>query len=323
MSKAADTPPSPGYVMLSTPKHLAKLHEQAGCFGLPQLTMFENHARLFRMQPMNQLPFPLTAVLLWMLLAQIAHAVNAPAPYGPVPSERQLHWHAMEMYGFCHFTVNTFTDREWGHGDEAESVFNPTDFDADQIARTFKEAGMKGLILTAKHHDGFCLWPSKFTEHSVKNSPWRGGKGDVVKELSEACKRAGIEFGIYLSPWDRNQKDYGRPEYVTYYRNQLRELMTNYGDLFVWFDGANGGDGYYGGARETRKIDNRTYYGWPETWKLVRELQPNACMFSDGGPDMRWVGNENGVAGDPCWATMDTTRGNRYPRRQQRKSRQR
>ena len=237
---------------------------------------------------------------------QTRGAAPAPKPYGPIPTARQLHWHEMEFYGFVHFTVNTFTGKEWGYGDEAEAVFNPTDFDADQIARTAREAGMKGLILTCKHHDGFCLWPSKYTEHSVKNSPWKNGKGDVVRELSTACRKAGLQFGVYLSPWDRNHKDYGRPEYITYYRNQLRELLTNYGELFtVWFDGANGGDGYYGGARETRRIDSRTYYDWPNTWKIVRELQPKAVMFSDVGPDFRWVGNEKGIAGDPCWATMN------------------
>jgi alpha-L-fucosidase len=241
-------------------------------------------------------------------------SVKPPLPYGPIPSDRQMRWHEMEFYGFVHFTVNTFTDKEWGYGDERESVFNPTAFDADQIARTAKAAGMKGLILTCKHHDGFCLWPSKFTEHSVKNSPWRNGKGDVVKELSEACRRQGIKFGVYLSPWDRNHKDYATPAYVTYYRNQLRELLTNYGELFVvWFDGANGGDGYYGGARETRKIDARTYYDWKNTWRMVRDSMPNAVMFSDAGPDIRWVGNENGFAGDPCWATMDMSNPERYP----------
>ncbi|MBI5383758.1 MAG: alpha-L-fucosidase [Verrucomicrobia bacterium] len=231
-----------------------------------------------------------------------------------MPSERQLRWHEMEFYGFLHFTVNTFTDKEWGYGDESETVFHPTAFDAEQIVRTAKEAGMKGLILTAKHHDGFCLWPSKFTKHSVKNSPWKNGQGDVVKEISDACRQQGIKFGVYLSPWDRNHQDYARPDYITYYRNQLRELLTNYGDIFtVWFDGANGGDGFYGGARETRRIDNRVYYDWPNTWKLVRTLMPMAVMFSDAGPDFRWVGNEAGVAGDPCWATLDMTKPGRIP----------
>lgn len=229
----------------------------------------------------------------------------APKPYGPVPSDRQLRWHALETYAFLHFGVNTFTDKEWGYGDESPSLFQPSAFDADQIVGSLKAGGMTGVVLTCKHHDGFCLWPSKFTEHSVKNSPWRGGKGDVVREISTACRRHGLKFGVYLSPWDRNHKDYGRPEYITYYRDQLRELLTGYGPVFeVWFDGANGGDGYYGGARTTRKIDPRTYYDWENTWKLVRELQPDACMFSDIGPDVRWVGNEAGIAGDPCWSTF-------------------
>lgn len=233
-------------------------------------------------------------------------ANDALPAYPPLPSERQLQWHALEFYGFLHFTVNTFTDKEWGYGDESPTAFNPTDFDADQIVGAAKAGGMKGLILTAKHHDGFCLWPSQFTEHSVKHSPWRNGQGDVVREISDACRRQELKFGVYLSPWDRNYKDYGRPEYIGYYRNQLRELLTNYGPIFeVWFDGANGGDGYYGGAREKRTIDRRTYYDWPTTWQLVRELQPLACMFSDGGPDVRWVGNEQGHAGETCWATLN------------------
>lgn len=232
--------------------------------------------------------------------------VDPPAPFGPLPSPRQLRWHEMEFYGFLHFTVNTFTNREWGHGDESPAVFNPTDFDADQIAGAARDAGMKGLILTCKHHDGFCLWPSRYTEQSVKNSPWRGGRGDVVKEISDACGRHALRFGIYLSPWDRNHRDYGRPEYLVYYRNQLRELLTEYGPVFeIFFDGANGGDGYYGGAYERREIDNTTYYDWPATWQLVRELQPDAVLFSDAGPDVRWVGNERGVAGETCWATSN------------------
>ena len=235
----------------------------------------------------------------------LASAASALAPYGATPSARQLAWHRLETYGFVHFSINTFTDREWGYGDESPALFNPTDFSADQIVAAAKAGGLKGLILTAKHHDGFCLWPSKFTEHSIKNSPYKDGKGDIVGELSKACARGGLKFGLYLSPWDRNHADYGRPEYVTYYRNQLRELLTQYGPLFeVWFDGANGGDGYYGGAREVRKI-GPNYYNWPSIVAFVHELQPMAVTFDPKGADLRWVGNEQGYAGDPCWATMD------------------
>ncbi len=235
-------------------------------------------------------------------------AIEPPMPYGPVPTSRQLIRQTNEFYGFLHFGVNTFTDKEWGDGSEDENIFNPTDFNPDQIVRAAKDGGITGLVLTAKHHDGFCLWPSQYTEHSVKNSKWRQGKGDVVREISDACRRHGLKFGVYLSPWDRNHKDYGRPEYLVYFRNQLRELLTKYGPIAeVWFDGANGGDGYYGGARERRAIDNRTYYDWANTWQIVRDLQPNACMFSDAGPDIRWVGNERGIAGDTCWATLNAS----------------
>jgi len=234
-----------------------------------------------------------------------APPARPPAPVGAVPSARQLAWQELEFYGFLHFTVNTFTDREWGEGDEPERVFNPTALDARQWARVARDAGMKGLILTAKHHDGFVLWPSRYTTHSVSSSPWKDGHGDVVGELARACREYGLKFGVYLSPWDRNRKEYGRPEYLDYYRAQLRELLTSYGDVFeVWFDGANGGDGYYGGAREKRTIDGATYYDWPRTWALVRELLPAAVMFSDAGPDVRWVGNERGVAFDTSWNTI-------------------
>jgi alpha-L-fucosidase len=230
----------------------------------------------------------------------------APSPYGAVPSARQLRWHETQLNAFLHFTVNTFTGREWGLGDEEPSVFNPTAFDAGAIIAGLKAGGMKGVILTCKHHDGFCLWPTKTTEHCVKNSSWRGGKGDVVRDIADAARVAGMRFGVYLSPWDRNSATYGTPEYITLYRQQLTELLTGYGDIFeVWFDGANGGDGYYGGAREKRLIDKRTYYDWPKTWELVRSLQPNAAIFSDVGPDIRWVGNERGVAGETCWETYD------------------
>ena len=231
--------------------------------------------------------------------------VNPPEPFGPVPSERQLAWHAMEYYMFVHFTVNTFTDKEWGYGDEKESVFNPSELDCRQWAKVARDAGMKGIIITAKHHDGFCLWPSAFTGHSVKNSPWRDGKGDILRDLRNACDEYGLKMGVYLSPWDRNSEVYGTSEYLVYYRSQLNELLTNYGDLFeVWFDGANGGDGYYGGARETRTIDNKTYYDWTTTHNIVRELQPAAVMFSDAGPDIRWVGNESGMGSLTNWCLL-------------------
>jgi len=202
--------------------------------------------------------------------------------------------------------VNTFTDKEWGYGDEDPSVFNPTAFDADAIVEALAGAGMRGVILTCKHHDGFCLWPTKTTDHSVRNSSWRNGQADVVRDISQAARRRGLEFGVYLSPWDRNNAAYGTPAYIQIYRRQLTELLTNYGEIFeVWHDGANGGDGYYGGARQKRNIDRNTYYDWPGTWELTRSLQPKACIFSDVGPDIRWVGNERGIAGDPCWATYD------------------
>jgi alpha-L-fucosidase len=211
----------------------------------------------------------------------------------------------METNAFIHFTTNTFTDKEWGYGDESPEIFNPTAFDATQWVTALKEAGFQGVILTCKHHDGFCLWPSKFTDHSVKSSPFLKGQGDIVKAVSEACQREGLKFGIYLSPWDRNRSDYGTPSYVEYYRNQLTELITTYGPVFeMWFDGANGGDGYYGGARESRKINGATYYDWPKTLEIVREMAPHILFFSDAGPGVRWVGNERGIAGETNWNTI-------------------
>jgi len=228
-----------------------------------------------------------------------------PALLMPIPSEAQLRWHEMEMNAFIHFTTNTFTDLEWGYGDESPAIFNPTEFDAEQWIRTFKEVGFKGAILTCKHHDGFCLWPSQYTEHDVEKSPWRDGKGDVVKEVAEACRKHGLQFGVYLSPWDRNHPEYGRPGYVTYYRNQLEEIFTNYGPVFeMWFDGANGGTGYYGGADEKRTIRGATYYDWPATLEMVRGIEPDVIFFSDAGPGVRWVGNERGVAGETNWNTI-------------------
>jgi len=227
-------------------------------------------------------------------------------PNSVVPTALQVEYQKMETVGFIHFTVNTFTDKEWGYGDEDPKLFNPTQLDAEQWVSVAKSAGLKELILTAKHHDGFCLWPSKYTEHSIKNSPYKNGKGDIVKEFVTACRNHGLKVGLYLSPWDRNHKDYGKPEYITYYRNQLKELLTEYGDINeIWFDGANGGDGYYGGANETRTIDGKTYYDWENTFKLVKALQPNILIFSDAGPDIHWIGNEKGYAGETFWSTIN------------------
>ena len=230
------------------------------------------------------------------------------APCGPVPTENQLNWQEMEMYAFIHYSLNTYTDQEWGFGNEDPQLFNPSDLDCRQWARVCKQAGMRGIIFTAKHHCGFCMWPSAYTEYSVKNSPWKQGKGDVVRELADACREEGLKFAVYLSPWDRNHAEYGRPAYVTYFRNQLRELLTNYGDIFeVWFDGANGGDGWYGGANETRKIDRTTYYEWPETYCIIRELQPKCLIWNDGSDrgDLRWVGTEAGNVGETNWSLLN------------------
>jgi alpha-L-fucosidase len=228
-----------------------------------------------------------------------------PAPIYPLPTDRQMAWYEMEMNAFIHFTINTFTDLEWGMGSESPALFNPVSADPTQWTRILKQTGFKGVILTCKHHDGFCLWPSAYTNHSIKASPYKNGSGDLVGELSAACKTEGLKFGVYLSPWDRNHAGYGKPEYITYYRNQLKELFSKYGPVFeMWFDGANGGTGYYGGANEKRAIDGKTYYDWPATLALVRSMEPQVIFFSDAGPDVRWVGNERGVAGETNWALI-------------------
>ncbi len=232
-----------------------------------------------------------------MAPTQVQQLANEPVPpVAPLPSPRQLAWQDMEFTGFIHFGPNTFTDREWGHGDEPEDVFNPTALDAAQWVRAMKDAGMKGVVITAKHHDGFCLWPTKFSDHSVRSSPWRAGQGDVLRELSTACAEAGLKFGVYLSPWDRNSPLYGTGEaYNECFRNQLREVLTQYGPVHeVWFDGACGE-----GANGKRQV-----YDFPSFWGVVRELQPDAVIFSDIGPDIRWVGNESGWAGETCWAML-------------------
>lgn len=218
------------------------------------------------------------------------------APSRPRPTAQQLAWQRDEFALFVHFGVNTFTDREWGDGTESPLIFNPARLDARQWVRTAKAAGAKSMVLTAKHHDGFCLWPTATTTHSVASSPWRNGTGDVVREFVDACRLEGVKPGLYCSPWDRNHPAYGdSARYNDIYMAQLTELLTRYGALHeVWFDGANG-EGP-NGKRQT--------YDWPRTWALVRTLQPNAVMFSDAGPDVRWIGNERGVAGETHWSTI-------------------
>ena len=218
-------------------------------------------------------------------------------PERPRPTAAQLQWQRDELAMFLHFGVNTFTDREWGDGREDPAIFAPTALDATQWARTARDAGFRALVLTAKHHDGFCLWPTATTQHSVARSPWRGGNGDVMREFVEACRAAGLGAGLYLSPWDRNHPAYGdSPRYNDVYVEQLTELLTRYGPIAeVWFDGANGE-----GPNGKRQI-----YDWPRVWGTVRRLQPGAVIFSDAGPDVRWCGNERGTAGDPNWSTVD------------------
>ena len=215
----------------------------------------------------------------------------------PLPTPAQLQWQRDELALFLHFGVNTFTDREWGDGTEDPAIFEPTALDARQWARAAKAAGARGMILTAKHHDGFCLWPTATTTHSVASSPWRGGTGDVVREFTDACRAEGLRAGLYLSPWDRNAPSYGdSPRYNDFYCAQLTELLTRYGPLNeVWFDG----------AVEVGPGGKRQEYDWPRIWGLVRSLQPGAVIFSDAGPDVRWIGNERGVAGDPNWSTVN------------------
>lgn len=215
----------------------------------------------------------------------------------PLPNRQQLAWHDMEFYLFVHFGPNTFTGKEWGHGDEPEDIFNPSALDCRQWASTAKAAGAKGIIITAKHHDGFCLWPSKYSTHTVRESKWKDGKGDVLKELSQACREAGLKFGVYISPWDRNHPDYGTDKYNDVFINMMKEIFTNYGPIWeLWWDGANG-EGPNG---------KKQVYDWKRFEATVRQLSPKTVVFSDIGPDIRWVGNEKGVAGTTNWNYLNT-----------------
>ena len=216
---------------------------------------------------------------------------------GRIPSERILNRGDHDIYAILHFGPNTFYDKEWGYGDEDPQRFAPTEFDAEQIVKACKDGGITGIIIVCKHHDGLCLWPTKTTEHNITKTKFRDSKGDYVKEMTDACRKYGLDVGFYVSPWDRNNPKYGTPDYLPIFQEQLREVLSNYGPAFeVFLDGANGGDGYYGGARERRNIDHRTYYDWVHTWQIIRELQPGAAIFSDVGPDVRWIGNEAGTA---------------------------
>lgn len=262
---------------------------------------------IFKLRNLNRLNVRAKKILQLLLLSPLlTFGQKAPEPYGALPSARHLAWHEMETYCLIHYTPTTFQDKEWGFGDADPKIFNPSHFDAQQIAKAAASAGFKGLISVAKHHDGFCLWPTKTTNYSIAASRWKNGKGDMVKAFMHASHAQGMAFGVYLSAWDRNDTRYGTAAYADAYRAQLKELMTGYGTLFTsWHDGANGGDGYYGGKSEKRTIDRSTYYQWEEkTWPIVRQYQPMAMIFSDIGPDMRWVGNEKGFAAETSWATL-------------------
>ncbi|MBP7768144.1 MAG: alpha-L-fucosidase [Prevotella sp.] len=251
---------------------------------------------------------PLAMMMATMPLSVFSQQ-EAPAAIAPLPTTNQVAWQQMETYAFIHYGLNTYDDSEWGYGNANPQIFNPSRLDCEQWVRTLKAGGMKGVIITAKHHDGFCMWPTKYTDYSIRNTPYKDGKGDIVGELAAACQKYGMKLGVYLSPWDRHQAFYGTPFYREYYYAQMEELFTQYGNLFeVWLDGANGGDGWYGGANEKRQIDRRTYYEFDRVKKLVEKYQPQAVIFSDGGPGCRWVGNEKGRAGETNWSLLNANK---------------